>query len=230
MKLVKNVLKKFGGPIFWSRKSYSQEGEDLIVERILSKRRGFYVDVGCHHPFRFSNTYLFYKKGWIGIGIDALPGTKKLFSIWRPRDVIVEMGISSTPGLLTYYGFNESALNTFDAELADQRNGDKNYRLISKTAVRTDTLAAILKKLNCPQEFDLLSVDVEGFDLIVLQSLDWKHFHPKIIIAECYLDGLESIGEDPIFLFLTKQGYFATAKTGHSIIFITRIAESQMGV
>jgi FkbM family methyltransferase len=230
MKLVKNFLKKFGGPILWGRKSYSQEGEDLIVERMVSKRSGFYVDVGCHHPFRFSNTYLFYKKGWNGIGIDALPGTNKLFRMWRPRDIIVEMGISNTPGLLTYYGFNEPALNTFDAELADQRNGDKNYRLISKTAVRTDTLGAILKKLNCPQEFDLLSVDVEGFDLIALRSLDWEHFHPKIIIAECYLDGLRNITEDPIFLFLTKQGYFATAKSGHSTIFARKMAESQMGI
>jgi len=32
-------------------KSYSQEGEDLILTRILcEKKEGFYIDVGAHHP------------------------------------------------------------------------------------------------------------------------------------------------------------------------------------
>ena len=28
-----------------------------------NKKEGFFVDVGAHHPIRFSNTFLFYKKG-----------------------------------------------------------------------------------------------------------------------------------------------------------------------
>ena len=43
--------------------SYSQEGEDLILQRIFHNQKdGFYIDVGAHHPFRFSNTALLYKK------------------------------------------------------------------------------------------------------------------------------------------------------------------------
>ena len=47
---------------------------------------GFYVDIGCHHPKRFSNTYLLYKKGWNGINIDANKLTISLFNIFRARD------------------------------------------------------------------------------------------------------------------------------------------------
>ncbi len=44
----------------YSTKSYSQEGEDLILHRIFERKRiGFYVDAGAHHPFRFSNTIFF---------------------------------------------------------------------------------------------------------------------------------------------------------------------------
>ena len=44
---------------------YSQNGEDLILNRLFeNKEKGFFIDVGAHHPIRFSNTYLFYKKGW----------------------------------------------------------------------------------------------------------------------------------------------------------------------
>ena len=45
--------------------SYSHEGEDIVLSNLFSgKKQGFYIDVGAHHPKRFSNTYLFYKKGW----------------------------------------------------------------------------------------------------------------------------------------------------------------------
>ena len=62
-------------------KSYSQEGEDLVLARILENLKistGFFVDIGAHHPTRFSNNYYFYQRGWSGINVDDLPGTKKL--------------------------------------------------------------------------------------------------------------------------------------------------------
>ncbi len=46
----------------------------MIMRRIFEKlRTGFYVDVGAHHPMLYSNTYYFYKQGWSGINIDAMP-------------------------------------------------------------------------------------------------------------------------------------------------------------
>ncbi|MDE0952382.1 MAG: hypothetical protein OSA45_14010, partial [Halioglobus sp.] len=45
----------------YARRTYSQEGEDMILQRIFGQRReGFYIDVGAHQPFRYSNTYVFY--------------------------------------------------------------------------------------------------------------------------------------------------------------------------
>ena len=70
---------------------YSQNGEDLILNRFLeNKKNGFYIDIGAHHPIRFSNTYLFYKKGWRGINIDAMPGSMDLFNKIRSRDINIE--------------------------------------------------------------------------------------------------------------------------------------------
>ena len=47
----------------YALKSYSQEGEDMILRRIFERKKtGFYIDIGAHHPKRFSNTYYFYKK------------------------------------------------------------------------------------------------------------------------------------------------------------------------
>jgi len=36
---------------------YGKDGEDLVLNRLLGAQvKGFYVDVGAHHPVRFSNT------------------------------------------------------------------------------------------------------------------------------------------------------------------------------
>src|SRR5437868_6288327 len=82
--------------------SYSQDGEDLVLSRFLSsENKGFYVDVGAHHPTRFSNTYFFYKKGWRGINIDAMPGSMIAFDKMRPRDTNVEAAISDNDSEIT---------------------------------------------------------------------------------------------------------------------------------
>ncbi len=62
--------------------SYAQEGEDLVLARLFGNQveSGFFVDIGAHHPVRYSNTYYFYRRGWTGLNVDALPGTAKTVS------------------------------------------------------------------------------------------------------------------------------------------------------
>ena len=121
----------------WQRSSWSQEGEDLILARIFGdKPDGFYVDVGAHHPQRFSNTYYFYRRGWRGINIDAMPGSMLAFNRLRPLDINIELGIGSQPGKLNFYMFNEPALNGFAKDLADSRDqSDTPYKIIGTRSV-----------------------------------------------------------------------------------------------
>jgi hypothetical protein len=86
---IKGALKQFHIFQDFSTRSYAQEGEDLLLARCLAYRdMGFYVDIGAHHPKRFSNTYLFYRRGWCGINIGAMPGSMSQFRRVRPRDII----------------------------------------------------------------------------------------------------------------------------------------------
>src|SRR5690348_16491596 len=102
--------------------SYSQDGEDVVLRRLLEGRKnGFYVDVGAHHPRRFSNTFYFYRRGWRGINIDANPDAIKLFRRERASDINLCVGIGELTGNLSFHFFNEPALNTFDAALAAER-------------------------------------------------------------------------------------------------------------
>ncbi len=221
-KFLKPYAGKYFGFYFYGRFSYAQEGEDLVVQRLLTDvKKGFYVEVGCHHPFRFSNTYLFYKNGWRGLCIDPLPGTKKIFKRSRPRDITLEVGVNEQAGVLTYYMFNEPALNTFDVSVARDRNGSKGYIIIDEKLVQVRRLSEILSDFNDLPAIDILSVDVEGLDLQVLKSNDWDRFRPRIIIAECLSMEIKDISSDAVYRYLVALNYSAYAKTGHSVIFIS---------
>src|SRR5262249_5075687 len=76
--------------------TYSQFAEDLLIERLLGPRTGFYVDVGCHHPVRLSNTYLLYVQGWHGVAIDANAAFGPLFAEFRPKDTFMHAAVSNT--------------------------------------------------------------------------------------------------------------------------------------
>lgn len=179
-------LKTKLGYLKYKQVSYSQEGEDLILSRLLDdKEDGFYVDIGAHHPVRFSNTYFFYKKGWRGINIDAMPGSMRAFNIIRPRDINLETPVSDEPCRLTYYMFDEPALNGFSEDLSNLRTQSTAYKVVNRIELQTSTLADILSKnLPMSQEIDFMSIDVEGLDLQVLKSNDWNKFRPRFVLVE----------------------------------------------
>lgn len=207
------------------RQFYSQEGEDAVLSRIFEENKnGFYVDVGAHHPKRFSNTYFFYKKGWRGINIDAMPGSMGAFNKDRPLDINLEIPVSDKDEVLTYYIFNEPALNGFSKELSDSRNGLRQYKIIATKELKTRTLASILDEfMLARQAIDFLSIDVEGLDFQVLNSNNWDKYRPEVVLVEA-LGGvnLVDILACETNLFMETKGYSLFAKTFNTLFFKKR--------
>lgn len=201
--------------------SYSQEGEDLILQRIFeSKNSGFYVDVGAHHPKRFSNTYLFYKKGWHGINIEPNPEMINFFNKKRPRDINIEAAISNTEKTLIYYMFSEPALNTLSFEKRNIIVDHNKSQLINKIEIHSKKLKDILdKNLTPATSIDFLSVDTEGFDLQVLKSNDWERYKPHLILVEDSEFNYSEPNKSEVYEFLVNQGYILIAKTFKTLIF-----------
>lgn len=205
----------------YARESYSQEGEDMLLERFLEHRHtGFYVDVGAHHPRRFSNTYRLYRRGWRGLNIDANPGSMTLFQHVRPQDINIEAAVSSAPQRLTYYIFNEPALNTFNRDLALERVGGV-YSIVKEVKIITAPLWQLLDQhVPANTKIDLLTVDVEGLDFDVLRSNDWSRYSPEFILVECLsATTLEEVGLDPVAQLLLEQHYSIVAKTMSTVLF-----------
>jgi len=209
----------------WLAPSYSQEGEDGILRRIFAgQRTGFFVDIGAHHPKRYSNTYYFYLYGWKGINVDASSTSIKLFRKVRPRDINVEAAVANGDRLLTYYEFDEPTLNGMSEEISSLRNDNGPYRIINQREVETVGLTEILRRhLPSDQRIDFLNIDVEGFDLEVLQSNDWTAYRPTIVLAEdlCLKD-VAHLDRSPVAAFMQKQGYELYAKAVNTLIFRKR--------
>lgn len=206
--------------------SYSQEGEDMMLARFFSEQTtGFYVDVGAHHPQRFSNTYYFYLKGWRGINLDAMPGSMENFHKLRPEDINLEFPISDNNQTLTYYKFNEPALNGFCEKTAHERDGLRHYKIIADEKLQTYKLAEILDKyLPINQEIDFFNIDVEGLDYQVLKSNDWEKYRPKVVLVEdLNLSSLNKIDESKIAVFMDQQDYQLYAKSVCTLIFTAKI-------
>jgi hypothetical protein len=207
-----------------AQRCFAQEGEDLILETLLEgvRQPGFYVDVGAYHPFSLSNTYRFYSRGWSGINIDATPGTKEEFDHHRPRDINVHQPIAEGHRKLSFYMFNEPALNGFSKELSEARHAAANpYHIKQVVEMETAPLSAVLDHyMPAGRAIDFLSVDVEDFDLEVLRSNDWAKYSPTLVLTEATdCRSIVEVMASPIYEFMTGTGYSLVARTPRTSFF-----------
>ncbi len=186
--------------------AYSQSGEDMLLCNHIfnNQKSGFYVDVGAHHPRRFSNTYLLYKKGWSGINIDPVPNMQQLFKE-RVRDINISVGISNKRGFMQYYTFSKSPLNTFEPEVARQQ--EQKYGNPKEIETEVFTLREILDNYANNKKIDFMNIDVEGHEIEVLSSNDWEKYSPRVIALEDQNLDINHPEKSESFLFLKSKGY-----------------------
>ncbi|MEM9224942.1 MAG: FkbM family methyltransferase [Pseudomonadota bacterium] len=202
--------------------SFSQYAEDsLLAANLHPARTGFYVDVGSYHPWRFSNTYKLYLRGWHGIAIEPNPDAAAAFRRTRPHDAFVGCGVSTEAGTQQFYRFADAKLNTFSPGQAREfeKRGDP---VIGKVDVACRRLDDILGEHAPGQDIDLLSVDCEGYDLAVLQSNDWARWRPGVILTEDY-DQYRAIRHRGAWSeaaeYLTGHDYAIVGQSGFSFVY-----------
>ena len=120
---------------------FAQFGEDAVLAELFrDTSHGIYIDVGAHHPYRYSNTYLLHKKGWHGTNIDPYPYTIRLFNMARPQDKNICSGVGNA-GTLMYYQFSDPAVNTFKKEEAEKWKGKSFLKFLGTTDVEVRPLS-----------------------------------------------------------------------------------------
>ncbi|MCX6726505.1 MAG: FkbM family methyltransferase [Candidatus Shapirobacteria bacterium] len=187
------------------RGSYAQNYEDLLINKLIKKTKGIYLEIGGYHPTRLSNTYYFYKKGWRGTVVEPNPEIKVLFNKIRPEDKFINAGISDKNSEMDYYQFLIPAINTF-SKVEAEKNIKRGHKLSKVTKTRLIKVELIVN-----ENIDLLSLDTEGFDEKILNSWPWEKVKPTVICVETNVEEL-----------LKKQGYLVAVKTKANLIFLLK--------
>ena len=195
---------------FKPRRPNSHWGVDLILNDIFkNKKKGFYIDIGCHHPIINNHTYLFHQKGWTGINIDLDFNSIDMFNFFRPKDLNKLCALSNVEKETEFYFYhNRAAKNTISKEFG--------HDAVTVKKIKTNTLNNLLssEKLN-NQVIDFISIDVEGNELNVLKGFDLKNYKPKVIllefiqhdVKEFYQKDINSIINSEIYKYMKEYNY-----------------------
>ena len=200
--------------------SYSQTGEDLIINFYLPKKDGFYIDIGCFDPIFLNNTYLFYNNGWNGINIDANPKCIEKFNAVRKRDVNICTLVGNSNKTEKFYIFEPETLSTV-SEKQKKLYIKVGYKLKEVIIIPCVSLSSLLKQKLSNNDIDFLSVDVEGNELDVLKSNDWKIYRPKFVIVEVTQHKPVIKNTKPFDKFLKKNSYTKFSETLINAIYIS---------
>lgn len=199
------------------RSHYSQFGEDCVLSDWIpkNKRNGFFVDVGCYHPRKLSNTYALYQRGWRGINIDLDSEKIAAFELARKEDTNIVAAVSDVEETLEIYSDRRYSVGaTIDGNLAERN------RLEKRGSITTSRLGTLIDATAYrDRTIDLLSVDVEGFDVRVLKGLDFERYRPGIILVESHETTINGILASELHNFMSAKNYTLSNWVGYTLFY-----------
>jgi FkbM family methyltransferase len=208
----------------YAKKSYSQCGEDMIIRHVfnfLEIPKPDYLDIGAHHPFMNSNTAHFYLNGSKGVLVEPDPVNSFFLRKYRKDDFCIQAGISDKEAEMDYFMFNSSTLNTF-SETSAIRYQSMGFQLINKISIKMITPEFVFEKYFSDKAPDLISLDVEGMEIQILNAMQLEKYKPKVICLETvdYSKDGRSAKNYSLIDFVKSKGYVVYADTGINTIFI----------
>jgi FkbM family methyltransferase len=208
-----------------AQRSYSQCGEDRIIKFVLDTfqvRQYRYLDIGAHHPRRLSNTYLFYALGGSGVLIEPNRAMAVLNSAERPRDVCLNVGLAGEPrASVPYYVMRSDTLSTFSKQEAGRMVSECGEEIVEVRSVEVRAPASVLSE-HFGDGLNLVSIDVEGLEMEILEAFDLRKYRPEVFCIETIsyaVDG-EGVKSATLAPFMASHGYRIFADTYINTIFV----------
>ena len=214
-----------------SRISYSQNGEDVIIKDLFARlgiKKPSYLDIGANDPFLISNTCLLYSNGSTGVCVEPNLYLYKQLKKKRKRDTCINAGIAFNEQTeADFYLFPEkaNALGTFSKEHAEfwENTGNATAGKYKVQAIIRTPLVNIndIMEKHFATHPNFISVDVEGLDLAVIQTIDFTRYKPEVFCIETlgYEANDKETKNQALISYLVSKGYFVYADTYINSIF-----------
>ena len=166
---------------------------------------GFFLELGAFDGVAESNTRFFERcLGWNGLLIEANPIPFQKLRTSRPR--ATRLLLAPTCSTETTISFNPTPFTNAKTESIRARHGKKTPKAVS---VHCGPMQAYLSALNIKQ-IDFMSLDVEGSELAVLQTIDFDKVKIQVLMVESkneYNPGGNSPQNIAVRSFLERRGY-----------------------
>lgn len=165
---------------------YSQHGEDALLDILFSNQKdGFFVEVGCIDGRRFSNTLTFEERGWKGMCVEAHAGYIESLKKNRPNSIICHCAAGEADEEVVFYANARGSLSTLDKrkEAHWQQNYAPYFSGFEEQQVKKVRLSTLLDA-NRVTDIDILSLDIEGYEVEALKGLDLIRHRPKVMVIE----------------------------------------------
>jgi FkbM family methyltransferase len=206
-------------------KYYSQLGQDKFIDDFFNqKENGFFIDIGAHDGMDISNTYFLEKiRNWKGICIEPQPDQFEILNKNR-TSINLNCGIYNILGEMEFthvtgYG---SALSG----ISDDHNNNHKWRIdngieknggnYNKFLLQVRPLQDVLDEYQI-YDIDFCSIDTEGSELKIVESIDYTKTNIKVFIIE------NNYGEEYVQKFLKEKGYELHCKLQWDDVFIKKI-------
>lgn len=156
---------------------------------------GYFVEAGAYDGFIQSNTYWLERfRGWRGVLVEPVPHLYEQARRRRPgahvvNCALVREGYAEDRVTMRYAGLMSLVVGAKGGAADEERHlragdmfglDDVAYELIAPAR----TLTSVLDEAGAPSDFDLLSLDVEGFEAEVLRGLALNRYSPRFICVE----------------------------------------------
>jgi FkbM family methyltransferase len=161
-----------------------------LVAVIGETQGGFFIEAGANDGIRQSNTfYLSRRRNWRGLLVEAVPSLAQECQKNRPESVVRNCALvpQESDGLpveivnvdLMSMVRQDGPQQEESIQVAESVQGI----LRSTVTITGRSLSSLLDELGSPK-VDLFSLDVEGYELAVLQGLDLERHSPRWILVE----------------------------------------------
>lgn len=216
--IFKNIYRRTGSHIKIP-KNYSFNGEDLILSKYLPELHGSYLDIGSGNPSLGSNTYLFYRRGWSGVTIDPLERSLRKHKRRRRRDrqilgVVTGLKEANSKVIFYEYAADDFSTTSEDRYLELLKEGSKPINVRESKVIDLNQLNLSIE----PLEAFLLDIDIEGGEFLVLNSINWAVFMPRVIAVEEWISPIYT--PTNIRLLLEDKGYELTSRAVITSIYV----------
>lgn len=178
--------------------SYAQCYDDVVVCSLLeayqhinkiklSQHNLTYIEVGANHPVSTSSTFLISKTFNVGgYLVEPNPELANQLRIHRDRDSIIEAAVTvDKEKTIDFFICSENEVSSLDKTFVEKWSGaTTNFpgvkEKITVKAVNINDLLSLVEKFSVV----VLTIDVEGFDLKILQNIYYDKYRPYIIVVE----------------------------------------------